>query len=219
MMRWWRRLRRDTEALSWSFDPSQLTMHGWSLVNKEVSTAYWHDGVGDVISLTLTPPVQSLPSLSDTDELRKYCRRSAERQAAGLVEVRSTIGAAGPSLTYIYKRLEVPALTYYGVLSTPFDGGMWRWMILAYERGTTGVREATVTSRLFEAHELTLETYEATWAQDPYDPSYRGVDRSTLRYRSDTEEYDDEFPDHPLSKVRRELRRLLTIGLPSGTAT
>jgi hypothetical protein len=61
--------------------------------------------------------------------------------------------------------------------------------------------------------ELTLEGYESSWAQDPYDPTYCGVDRSTLRYLSDDEMYDAKFPDHPLSKVRRELNRLLTVSL------
>jgi len=40
---------------------------------------------------------------------------------------------------------------------------------------------------------------------DPYDADYRGVDGSVLRFVSDDECYDDGFPDHPLSKVRRLL--------------
>ena len=40
---------------------------------------------------------------------------------------------------------------------------------------------------------LTMESYEASWAKDPYDPNYSGVERSTLRYMSDGPEYDAEF--------------------------
>ena len=38
---------------------------------------------------------------------------------------------------------------------------------------------------------------------DPYDPRYRGI---ILRSVADNEEYDDEFPDHPLSRLRSTLK-------------
>ena len=55
---------------------------------------------------------------------------------------------------------------------------------------------------------MTFESYQAGWAQDPYDPTYNGVDRRTLCYMSDDERYDDAFAGHPLSKVRRLLREI-----------
>ena len=45
-------------------------------------------------------------------------------------------------------------------------------------------------------------------AQDPYEPSYERVDRKVLRFMSDDEAYDEQFPDHPLTKVRRVLATL-----------
>ena len=74
----------------------------------------------------------------------------------------------------------------------------------------TGVREAIVTVELMETGQLTVESYESSWARDPYDPSYRGVDRSVLRFVSDDDCYDDRIPDHPLSKVRRVLTLIPT---------
>ena len=74
----------------------------------------------------------------------------------------------------------------------------------------TGLREAVVTSELMGSGELNLEGYERSWAQDPYDPSYRGADRSVLRFMSDDPVYDERFPQHPLSKVRRVLADLPT---------
>ena len=85
------------------------------------------------------------------------------------------------------------------------------WTIVAREHGTTGIREALITSDLMNKGKLTLESYKASWAQDPYDSSYCGVDRSILRCMSDDESYDQLFPQHPLSKVRRELYRLGSI--------
>jgi hypothetical protein len=193
-------------------------MPGWQLVQRDPSAAYWRDAAGDVISLTLAPIDRSFPLPSKDHELQHYCRQIAERQAAGLLEVSSHIGPATSSITYLYKRLKVPALTFHGVIVTRFATGTWMWMMIAAERGVTGLREASVVERLLASGQLALETFESSWARDPYDSSYQGVDRSTLRNSSDAEEYDTLFPDHPLSKVRRELRRLLGIDLTPGIA-
>jgi hypothetical protein len=76
------------------------------------------------------------------------------------------------------------------------------------EHGTTGAREAVVTAELMNAGQLTIQEYELSWALDPYDPKYCGVDRSVLRFISDDERYDVLFPERPLSKVRRVLAML-----------
>jgi hypothetical protein len=55
---------------------------------------------------------------------------------------------------------------------------------------------------------LTLEDYQRSWAADPYEPAYAGVERSVLRSISDDPKYDERFPEHPLSIVRRVLAGL-----------
>jgi hypothetical protein len=42
----------------------------------------------------------------------------------------------------------------------------------------------------------------------PYEPAYRGTDKSILRFMSDDERHDNQFPQHPLSKSRPMLARL-----------
>jgi hypothetical protein len=76
------------------------------------------------------------------------------------------------------------------------------------EIGTTGMREAVITAELMNSAKLTMQDYDRSWAQDPYDHSYGGVDRSVLRFASDDESYDARFPEHPLSKIRRVLATL-----------
>ena len=214
-MSFWSRMATRKRLTALPTNPAHLSMPGWDLVSHEPLAAYWRDAVGDVASLTLARHDAAFPSLSDTGKLQEYCRRVAQLQGAGLIEVATLIGAEGPCVTYIYKRVGTPALTFFGVATTPIPGHRWVWMVVAYERGVTGIREAFVTDKLLEVGELTVESYEASWAQDPYSPSYQGVDRVTLRNCSDAPEYDAAFPDHPLTKVRRELRRLPTITLAS----
>ena len=83
------------------------------------------------------------------------------------------------------------------------------WTIAAAERGTRiGVRESAVSTELLNDCKLSLADYDVSWAQDPYEPAYAAVDRTALRCLADDERYDQRFPDHPLSKVRRMLRLL-----------
>jgi hypothetical protein len=186
-------------------------MPGWDLVEREPNAAFWRDASGDVVSLTLSLEQQRVLESSDANALQAYCRQVAEDQGAGLVEVELATSAQGPAFRYIYKRLVKPAFTFFGVVDIPRERGHWVWMVVAKERGTTGIREALITAYLANNGRLTIESFKASWAQDPYDSSYRGVDRSTLRYESDAAEYDELVPDHPLSKTRRELRRLLSV--------
>lgn len=80
--------------------------------------------------------------------------------------------------------------------------------VVVGECGITGVREAVITAELMRSCRLTIRDYKASWARDPYDPTYGGVDRSVLRFVSDDECYEARFPEHPLSKVRRVLASL-----------
>ncbi len=65
-----------------------------------------------------------------------------------------------------------------------------------------------MTGNLIKAGKLNLDDYERCWSQDPYEPAYQGVDRTVLRFVSDDKSYDDQFPWHPLSKVRRVMADL-----------
>lgn len=209
MTLWPRFLSRKKGAKA--FDAKLLPMDDWKLVKERPTSASWRDQAGDAVTLTHGSEGLVSANLSDERCLQSYCRGIAESQGAGLVEVATAISAEGACLTYIFKRLERPAFKFFGVVEIPVSQATWIWMVVTLERGMTGFREAAVTAKLFDEGKLTIESYKAYWAQDPYDPSYAGVDRSTLRYLSDGTEYDDDFPDHPLTKVRNELRRLVEI--------
>jgi hypothetical protein len=171
------------------------------------------DEVGDVVGLAVVDLETDLPSFSDEDGVRRYCRKFAESCEAGLVEATTTKSSKGPAIKLIYKKLQKPAYQFTGMLIIPLPKAEMIWTIVAREHGTTGIREALITSGLMNEGKLTVESYKASWAQDPYDSSYCGVDRSILRCMSDDESYDQLFPQHPLSKVRRELNRLGSVGI------
>jgi hypothetical protein len=214
-MSWWTRLtRRGRSSGPHAGETAgNLQLPGWSLAESNAQQTVWRNDVGDVLTLSLTESSEEPGSLSDEAAIRERCRRIAQGRSAGLVEVTTVTSAQGAGYKFIDKKQVEAGFLFMGMLVLPATKGSWVWTIMSGERGMTGVREAVVTGLMLESGQLTLESYETSWAQDPYDPSYQGVDRSTLRYMSDAEEYDEQFPEHPLSKVRRELKQLVDVKL------
>jgi hypothetical protein len=143
--------------------------------------------------------------------VRTLARSIAQRSGGGLIEAHIGACTFGRTATLIYKRLIRPKYVYTGMLivARPLDPDLV-WAVVTGEIGTTGVREAVITTELMNAGRLTLGQYQQSWAQDPYEPERADTDRSVLRFMSDDAQYDHRFPTHPLSKVRAVLRDLPT---------
>ena len=63
----------------------------------------------------------------------------------------------------------------------------------------TGVREAAVMAML-PSPEIDEQTNKIIgWCADPYDESF---EYAVMRNKADSPEYDDQFPDHPLSRTQ-----------------
>src|SRR4051812_44138286 len=114
---WWSRLTLRGSTADLGFEAKELPMADWHLVRQEADSASWRDVAGDFISLTRTSvPV---PSLSDPVRLQQSCRRFSEDQRSGLVDVAVRDGAQGRCLAYVYKRLEMPAFKFVGIVRAP----------------------------------------------------------------------------------------------------
>ncbi len=212
-LRWWSRLRgRPALTLLDATRLIHLKLPGWHEGPPDGKLRVWHDSDGDVLSLAVLLEPAGPPSACDDEALMHWCRGLAASRNAGLIEAVRIAGQTKPAIKLIYKRLQMPAyiytgMLYTGMLLTAAKEAHLVWTIVAAERGMTGVREAVITAELMDAG-LTIEDWERCWAQDPYDPTYQGVDRSVLHFTSDDESYDERFPQHPLSKVRRVLAAL-----------
>lgn len=168
----------------------------------------WQNSHGDVMTLAIVGSLMGFPHLSNAQGWQKYARELAESRTGGLIEVRASSGKNGPGMALIYKRSKKPAYFFTGMLIVPKGDASQIWTVVAGEGGTTGVREAIITAELFESGTYSIEDYQSSWAQDPYDPGYHGVDRSLLRFVSDDERYDGRFPHHPLTRIRQTLAAL-----------
>jgi hypothetical protein len=211
-MGWWSRLRSRRGALAHIERSSWvcLTLPGWSESPSDEDMRIWHDADGDVLSMIFLETGLDFPRGDETN-LRDWCREVAQNCEAGLIEAQSMACEIGPSVAFIYKRNprdQNTGYAYTGMFITSLQLGSLIWTIVARERGTSGLREAIVAGNLIKAGKLTVEDYKRCWAQDPYEPAYQGVDRSVLRFVSDDKNYDAQFPQHALSKVRRVISAL-----------
>lgn len=204
-MKWWNDLWRSvtkppTEALG----HVRLTLTEWTEDTPAKGMRVWRDPDRDVLSLATSQEPLGDSDRADEMKVRRWCREIAESRNGGLIEAHRVDNG----IKFIYKRLNMPAYVYTGMLLTRVNEVWLVWTMVAGEHGTTGVREAVVTANLLNEGKLRIEEYELRWAQDPYEPAYRKVDRSVLRFISDDESYDEQFTRHPLSKVRRILAEL-----------
>lgn len=136
-MAWWSRFarpgappsRRSTSA----FDPDAIPMPGWALVGEEPAAAFWRDAAGDVVGLHRVSRRLSHPPLADETDVQRYCRRVAQAQNAGLIEVATADAAEGPCVTYVYKAPYGAGFKFYGAIEVPVTGAIWTWMVVAVE--------------------------------------------------------------------------------------
>jgi len=204
-MRWLKNLwRSSSKRATAGIGSVSLVLAGWTEESAPNEIRAWHDIDGDI--LTLAHVQEVLPNFEEADEVRvrKWSRDLAQSRGAGLVEAHKLENG----FNLVYKRLERPSYIYTGMFLVRVRGSWLGWTIVAGERGTTGIREAIVTAKLISERKLKPEEYELRWAQDPYEPDYRSVDRTVLRSMSDDESYDNQFPLHPLTKVRNTLALL-----------
>jgi hypothetical protein len=203
---WWKRLlnRVVRTTVLERLQLVSFSMPGWVEEAHTKGMRVWRAPDGDVLSLAmLDESTAPLPRFSDETAIRRWSRSIAENAQAGLIEVRAISGSRESSASLIYKRLAMPAYIFTGVLFLRRQAATEVWTAVSGEKGTTGTREAAVTAELFNSGRFSRRgDYEQVWARDPYDADYRGVDGNVLRFISDDECYDEEFPDHPLSKVR-----------------
>ena len=99
-------------------------------------------------------------------------------------------------------------MTYLGSITLPFRDFSYVVKIQCMEQGTTGIRDAVILDEKLASGEVTISEKSGTlegWMQDPYDLTIVG---GFARNKSEAEEYDARFPEHPLTRLRQLLGQI-----------
>ncbi|MBM9622958.1 hypothetical protein ACFU9F_20905 [Streptomyces zhihengii] len=167
---------------------------------RSVDHDVWTDDAGDVLSLHWFGLKPDLPAaLDDGPALRASLAAYTAEAGGGLIEASVKPLGGLPALRQILK-LPLPGQAhgqvFIGSFTVPRAECSTVVKIQAPERGTTGMREAMVMARVgpgdyFRPH--------------PYAPGLQG---GLPFHEADHARWDEQFPDHPLSRVRRVLAEL-----------
>lgn len=189
----------------------------WHRVEESPTEIIWLDSLEyctAILSLNYFPVRPDIPfPLSDVASLRKSYRAMAIEAGGGLMRA-DVIELAGlPAVETLFK-FPIPGqsrgLNYIGSITLPFANLSYVIKVQSAEMGMTGVREAMLFARLNPPVQFNQEELKDKGSakieglgKDPYDPS---IDYPNMPTIFEDEQYDMEFPDHPLTKVRRWLK-------------
>jgi hypothetical protein len=154
----------------------------------------WSTPEGDTVALIYCPGHPDWPERARTvDELRRAGAERLKASEGRFVEMRVRPTKARAAIQVIFKARRGSGWTYVGSLSILFRDFGFVIQAACEERGITGLREAMVMY-LQTAYPDSPKIPEAEPACLPWDP--------------DNARFDGDFPDHPLTRLRRILDRL-----------
>lgn len=158
-----------------------------------------NSGTSAVVLACIVPEEVSMP-FENPARLSQDLRESLLKEV-GLIELNMDKNKKGHLYTYyiIKQHIQEYPGNYY-MLNLNIKVGKNVYFINACfdEIGTTGMRDSIV----FESLSRNGNSQEvlANWACDPYDSSYR---EGFLMNQSERKEFDDAFPEHPLTIARK----------------
>jgi hypothetical protein len=185
---------------------------GWREQPGEPPHRIWHNDIGDGLGLYYFGIAPDIPApLESIDQLRQSYRLGLAEDNAGLVELTAIQLDTIPALKLIAKVAQGPhGMTYLGSFTIPRRDFSYVLKVQCREYGITGLREAVVFAQELERGHVHIskigqDSRLINWDADPYEPTFAGP---VLRNVADDERYDSQFPNHPLSRVRRYLNEL-----------
>lgn len=173
----------------------------------------WLDENGDAAIVDFFNLQPDLPAaLEDLQGLRSHASVHTASQGGGLVEL-DVVALDGVGAVRQIVKLPNPdeqsGVTYIGSFIVPRADCSVVLRVQCVERPPTGMREALVADQFMAQGSADGTPIDdiimADWARHPYTSTAHG---GLPRNQADDETWDERFPDHPLSRARRALRKL-----------
>ncbi|MEV0679166.1 hypothetical protein AB0I60_21860 [Actinosynnema sp. NPDC050436] len=167
------------------------------------SATWVNPATGDRVSLQYFDLVPDLPApLEDLAGLR-HALAVVYAESGCLIEAHAVLLGGVPALFQVLK-LPIPdqpsGQVFVASFTVPRAGSSAVLMVQAAERGTTGVREAVLAARV---------GFDRWVLPHPYAPEVRG---RLPFHAGDDPRFDQEFADHPLTRVRAWAHHVIRTG-------
>ncbi|MEO1053581.1 MAG: hypothetical protein AAFX87_23300 [Bacteroidota bacterium] len=201
MINFFRKIKVNIDSISvpdldWIEDKKDEHIKQW--INQEQSA---------LLSVNFFDSKPDIPTVVDMTALRSYYRNQIINVNGGLIQVDSIELKGYTAIKTIFKVPQEPSgMTYLASLTIPFRNCSYVVKIQAAEVGTTGIRDTAIADQFLSQDKMAVsEDGLDGWNKDPYDPEFKKGNRMNA---SEDEQYDEQFPDHPLSIARNGLKRI-----------
>ncbi|MBO4481105.1 MAG: hypothetical protein J5719_00955 [Bacteroidales bacterium] len=190
---------------------SQFYNDGWQELNRlpedpqeSVSLGKATPSAYCFVQIFPIPIEKAMPYDSPEEIIEGIHKALADNQA--LIEVKNGWTSNGQKIIHsIVKTHMSPAGVNYFVRANVFEKDtIFEIRATFEETGLTGQRDATILELAREQGVVSMED-PSSWMFDPYDPSLK---RPYLMNLSEQEQFDEYFPEHPLTQARRFVNML-----------
>ncbi len=184
----------------------KIALDGWHNTQRTKQVLQYNSPIGDLFSLNffdLEPDIAA--PLSDVRAVRDFYRQMFIQSNTAMIEC-DVVDLAGLAAVYVLAKmpLEHGGFVYVGSYTLPRRDQSYVLKYQAAELEVTGIREAAVIDLLQLLPDDETDEIPG-WSSDPYDDT---LNYPVMRNMADDAEFDDRFPDHPLSRTRRFLADL-----------
>lgn len=176
----------------------------WELHENTADSQTWYTHTDIAARILLSQESPPWPfDLRDINAARTFFDQQANGFGGVMLEldVKPIQGIESLIGIFKYRSPQPPTLGmhYVGIIWLPFQDFIFQINFESRERGTTGLREAIVTAMAEPQPVITSEPETVTSIDALFDKLREGTIR---RLPSDDSQFDEMFPDHPLTKVR-----------------
>lgn len=190
-----------------TIDSLVLKLDGWTIIQEDKYIRIWKNDFGDILKLAFIPNPPDFPdTVTNLSDLRDFYRHVITKEHGAIVEINKEYYGDILLIKTLFKiPQESTGFTYLGSFTLPMEDFCFIMTVECHEYGTTGIRESVVlliSEKLGVVPKKTLDN----WFSDPYDPDF---ENGVLRNLSDDEKYDNDFPNHPLTRTRQILKEVL----------
>lgn len=204
-----------------TYDSISFDTSGFEPQGERDGARVWWTSAGDGIGLyyfNKSPDIGA--DLHSINDVRTFFRNRSVNQGLGMIEVETPQIDGCLALRTIFKSPQQrTGMTYVGSIILPFRDFSYVLKVQCMETGTTGIRESVVAAQMMASGQVKLQKSGpgpqqlriAGWMQDPYDPMTSAplTTSAPLMWNlAEDKQYDAQFPDHPLSRLRSVLRQV-----------
>ena len=193
---------------------------GWRQVERKQDRVVYMGDPGDIHYMKLNQGILDLPKFTEVEALQNHFRRLAQKEDGGIISV-SILKLQGiDTVVYTTKevRKQIRGYRYVSRCVIPVENSWFEVRMDAIEMTpAVGGRESVITVMIATDAEYEPIPLDAAalpgivpgkstgqrikgWFKDPFDPKF---DSAAMCSVSDDKKYDKQFPDHPLSRLRK----------------